>query len=101
MKIKKGDTVKILAGKDAGKKGKVLSVHPKTERISVEGINIHKKHVRPRNENQKGQIVEVARSIHSSNTQLICPSCSKNTRIGMRENKGKKERFCKKCNNSI
>ena len=101
MKIKKDDTVKILAGKDVGKKGKVLSVHPKNNRISVEGINIHKKHVRPKNENQKGQIVEVARSINASNAQIVCPSCNKPTRIGMRENKGKKERFCKKCNSSI
>lgn len=101
MKIKKDDTVKILAGKDVGKKGKVLSIDPKKERISVEGINIHKKHIRPKNENQKGQIVEVARSIHISNVQIVCPSCNTSTKVGMRENKGKKERFCKKCNSSI
>lgn len=102
MKIKKGDTVKIIAGKDKGKKGKVVRAIPTQKKVAIEGINVYKKHVRPRNENEKGQIVEVARPINISNVQLICPSCNQATRIGIkRGDNNKRERFCKKCNANI
>jgi len=71
MKIKKGDTVKVLVGKDRGKSGKVVAVLPKKERIIIEGINMYKKHIKPRHEGEKGQTVETPRSIHNSNVKVV------------------------------
>lgn len=71
MKIKKGDTVKILAGKDRSKTGKVVQVLPKKDRVVVEGINIFKKHVKPKREGEKGQTVEMPRSVHISNVKIV------------------------------
>ena len=82
MKIKKGDTVLIISGKDKGKKGKVLEAMPRQNRIMVEGVNIVKKHRRPKSEGEKGQIVELVKSIDVSNVKLICPKCAKSTRVG-------------------
>lgn len=101
MKIKKGDQVKILAGKDRGKQGKVLRVIPKKDRVVVENINIHKKHVRPRREGEKGQIIEMSAPIHISNVALICSKCGKPTRVGFRFEEEKKVRYCKKCKKVI
>jgi len=101
LKIKKGDTVKIIAGKDKGKTGTVVRTLPSRHRIAVEGINIYKKHVRARSENEKGQIVEVARPIHISNVQLVCPSCTKTTRIGIKVEGKEKTRYCKHCNATL
>lgn len=101
MKIKKGDIVKILSGKDKGKTGKVVRLFPKKKRVMVEGINVYKKHVRPKRQNEKGEIVEVARPINISNVVLICPSCSKPTRVGYSIDGEKKNRRCKKCKSII
>lgn len=104
MKIKKGDTVLIAAGKDITKKGKIIQVLPKKNRVIVEGINIVKKHIRARRSGEKGQRVEVPRSLDISNIRLICPKCKKPTRIGYKlVNKGreKKIRVCKKCGQEI
>ncbi|MCD6429433.1 50S ribosomal protein L24 [bacterium] len=97
MKIKKGDTVLIIAGDDKGRKGKVIKVIPKEERILVEGINIQKKHVKPRREGEKGQIIEKPGPIHISNAKVICPKCGKPTKIGYVKIKDKKFRVCKIC----
>lgn len=101
MNIKKGDTVKILTGKDAGKTGKVLVVNPKKERMIVEGANIYKKHQRPKRQGEKGEIVNVPRSMDMSNALLICPRCSQPTRVGYKLESGKKLRTCKKCKSTI
>ncbi len=109
MKIKKNDTVLIISGKDRGKKGKVLDVLPKINKIVVEGVNIVKKHQRPRRQGEKGQIVELPKPIDVSNVKLICPKCGKPTRVGYRVVKDvsqtslrqKKFRFCKKCKQEI
>lgn len=101
MKIKKGDIVKILSGKDRGKTGKVIRLFPKKKRVMVEGINVYKKHVRPKRQNEKGEIVEVARPINISNVVLICPSCSKPTRVGYSIDGENKNRRCKKCKSII
>jgi len=104
MKIKNNDTVLIIAGKDRAKKGKVIQVLPKEGRIVVEGINIVKKHVRPRRAGEKGQRVEVPRPLDVSNVKLICPKCKKATRIGykaMLKGREKKVRVCKKCGQEI
>jgi len=98
MKIKKGDTVQILKGKDRDKRGKVLEINPRNLKVVIEGLNIRKKHSRPRKAGEKGQIVEFPASIPLANVSLVCSSCQKANRVGYRvlEN-GKKERICRKC----
>lgn len=97
MKIKKGDTVQILSGNDKGKTGEVLETIPKTSRIIVKGINIRKKHIKPKKQGEEGGIVPVECSIHSSKANVVCPKCGKATRIAMKVEDGKKVRVCKKC----
>ena len=101
MKIKKGDTVLVITGKYKGRKGKVIQAHPKMRKVTVEGINLVKKHQRPRREGEKGQIVEIPKPIDVSNVKLICPKCGKATRVGYRIIEGIKYRICKKCNQEI
>jgi len=101
MKIKKEDTVLIITGKDKGKKGKVLEVLPRKNRIVVDGVNIVRKHRRPKNEGEKGQIVELVKSIDVSNVKLICPKCAKSTRVGYKIIEKKKYKICKKCQQEI
>ncbi len=102
MKLKKGDTVKILLGKDKNRKGKIQKIHTSKNKILVEGLNIYKKHVKPKGEGQKGGIVEISRPILVSKVALICPACTKPTRVGytIAKNK-KKQRICKKCKGLI
>ncbi|MDA5110114.1 MULTISPECIES: 50S ribosomal protein L24 [Brevibacillus] len=97
MHVKKGDTVIVIAGKDKGKKGRVLAAYPKKERVLVEGINLVKKHTRPSQTNPQGGIVTQEAPIHVSNVSLIDPKTGKATRIGYKvlEN-GKKVRYAKK-----
>lgn len=97
MKIKKGDTVLVISGKDRGRKGKVLRSFPKEDRVIVEGINLRKKHLRPRRAEEKGQIVEIPAPIHVSNLKLICSKCGQATRVGYKIVEEKKYRICKKC----
>jgi large subunit ribosomal protein L24 len=97
MKIKKNDQVKILAGKDRGKTGKVLRVLSGEEKVVVESINIVKKHVRPRREGEKGQRVEIPGKVSLSNVMLVCPKCGKAARIGYKVTEKSKLRICKKC----
>lgn len=101
MKIKNGDTVLIISGKDQGKKGKVIRVLIEENRIVVEGANLRKKHTRPKKQGEKGQIVEIAAPFNVSNVKLICPRCKKATRIGYRVAEKNKFRICKKCNQEI
>ncbi len=109
MKIKQGDKVKILAGKDRGKIGKVLQVFPCRNRASVEGLNLLIKHMRPRRQGEKGQRIEFPAPINISNLMLICPKCGKPTRVAYKyiqektreKTKKRKQRACKKCNNLI
>ncbi len=102
MKIIKGDNVKVLSGKSRGKTGKILEVHTKNDKVVVEGVNMQKKNVRPKREGEKGQIVEFNAPIHISNVQLVCPKCSKPTRIGfVRSDKGDKTRICRKCETAL
>jgi len=101
MKIKKGDTVLIISGKDRGRKSKVQKVFPKEKRILVEGINLRKKHVRPRRMGEKGQVIEMPAPIDVSNVKLICPKCEKATKVGYKIVERKKYRICKKCGQEI
>lgn len=102
MKIKKGDNVKIIAGKDHGKTGKVMEVFPKENRITIEGVNLLTRHRRPRKQGQKGEKVRVPMPINVSNAMLICGSCKSATRVGIKisESAGR-VRVCKKCGSEI
>ena len=101
MKIKKGDTVIILAGKDRGKSGKVLRVLPEKGKVLVEGINMFKKHQRPSRSNQRGQVVDMAMPIQVSNVALIDPKSGKATRAGYRIEGGKKVRIARRSGEPI
>lgn len=102
IKIKKGDTVKIMAGKDQGKKGKVAQILPTMNRLVVEGANKMVKHLRPKKQRENGQRVEFDAPIQVSNVQLICPKCTKVTRVGFKKlENNKKVRICKKCKETI
>jgi large subunit ribosomal protein L24 len=109
MNIKKGDKVKIIAGKDKGKTGKVLQVFPNENKASIEGLNLLIKHLRPRKQGEKGQRIEFPAPINLSNVMVVCPNCGKATRIehkqievGQEGKKIKKKvRFCKKCKQNI
>ena len=97
MRIKKGDTVKVLSGNDKGKTGEVLEVIPKADKIIVKGANIRKKHVKPRKQGEEGGILSMEGAIHVAKVNVVCPKCGKPTRIGYSEEKGEKVRVCKKC----
>ena len=101
MKIKKGDNVKILSGKDRGKTGKVSRVLPDAGKALVDGLNLVKKHIRPRKQGEKGQRVSVPAAIDISNLMLVCPKCSKATRVGFKVSEKNKFRICKKCGSEI
>ena len=101
MKIKKGDTVCVLSGNDKGKKGEVLEVIPKTEKVIVKGVNIRKRHIKPKKQGEEGGIVAVECAIHCSKLAVVCPKCGKPTRVGYKVEKDEKVRICKKCGASL
>jgi large subunit ribosomal protein L24 len=101
MKIKKGDTVLVISGKYRAKKGKVLRAFPKERKVLVEGVNLVKKHLRPKRAGEKGQIIELPKPIDVSNVKLICPKCQKATRVGYKIIEKRKFRVCKKCHQEI
>jgi large subunit ribosomal protein L24 len=110
MKIKRNDKVRILAGKDKGKEGKVLQIFADKNKASIEGLNLLIKHLRPQKQGEKGQRIEFPAPLSISNLALICANCGKLTRVGYKfieetVSEGKKEkkkiRICKKCGKSI
>jgi len=101
MKLKKGDEIIVIAGKDKGRKGKIERVFPKEGKVLIPRINIVKKHLKPRKEGEKGGIVEIAKPLDVSKVALVCPKCGKPTRVGYLITKGSKERICKKCHQTI
>ena len=114
-KIKKGDEIIVIAGKDKGRTGKIMKALPKEDKVLVEGINLKKKHVRPKRDGEKGQVVEIPAVLDVSNIKIICPKCGKATRVGYKivptesrildgKTIGKKDikkRICKKCKQEI
>lgn len=100
IKIRKEDNVQILLGKDRGRSGKVLRVWTKEGKVLVEGINIYKRHVKKTKQNEGG-IIDIPKPINISNVSIICPSCKKLTRVGMKIESNKKMRICKKCQEVI
>ncbi|MBQ6637440.1 MAG: 50S ribosomal protein L24 [Lachnospiraceae bacterium] len=99
MKIKRGDTVKVIAGADNGKQGKILEIDHKAGRVKVEGVNIVKKHSKPSAGNPNGGIIEKEGFIDASNVMLVVKG--KTTRVGFREENGKKVRFAKATGDKI
>ncbi len=101
MKIRKGDKVIVVSGKDRGKDGKVIRTFPAKNMVVVEGVNIKKKHQRPTKDNQKGQVVEQTSPVHVSNVMLKDPKTNKPTRVGYSVEKGKKVRIAKKSGTTL
>ena len=102
MNIRKDDTVKVIAGKDKGKEGKVLRALPKKGRVVVEKVNVVKKAMRPTQVNPSGGISSMEAAINVSNVMLVCPECKAATRVAHRfDEAGKKHRVCKKCGKDI
>ena len=102
MKINKNDTVKIIAGKDKGKKGKVVQVFAKQNKVVVEGLNIRYKHMRPKKQGEKGQRIEYSAPMHASNVMLIDSKTDKVSRVGFKIlESGEKVRISKKSGESI
>lgn len=97
MKIKKGDNIIMLSGKDRGKKSKVILTLPKSNKVVVEGLNLIKRHIRARKQGQKGQIISKERAVAASSVALVCKSCGKPTRVGYKVEGKNKVRVCKKC----
>ncbi|KKU89982.1 MAG: 50S ribosomal protein L24 [Candidatus Yanofskybacteria bacterium GW2011_GWA1_48_10] len=101
MKLKKGDNAVMLSGKDKGKKGAVLLVIPEEQRAVIEGLNLVKRHTRPRKRGQSGQIISKERAVSISSVALVCKSCGKPTRVGYRVDGEDKVRICKKCGAAV
>lgn len=99
MKIKKGDLIRVTAGKDRGREGKVERAWP--DKILVPGVNQYKKHVKPQGEGKPGEIVTLARPLPVGNVALVCPKCKQQTRVGYKFINDKKVRVCRKCKNEI
>ncbi len=97
MKIRKDDIVLIISGNERGKKGKVLRAFPKENKVLVEGVNLIKKHQKPKKAGEKGQIITMPSSTDASNVKLICSKCGKASRTGYKIEGEKKYRICKKC----
>ena len=97
MKIRKGDNVQIMAGKDSGKRCKILKVNLKSGKVLVQGLNMFKKHQRPKKQGDKGEVISVSRFLDASNAMLVCNSCDKPARIGYKIEGDSKARYCKKC----
>lgn len=102
MNVKKGDRVKVIAGKDKGKEGEIIRAIPSKGRVVVEKVNMIKKAMRPTQQNPQGGISTMEAPINVSNVMLVCPSCKAATRVGHRVNdEGRKVRTCKKCGKDI
>ncbi len=97
MKLKVGDQIIVLRGKDKGRKGKIEKVFPRQGKILIPGVNIYKKHLKPQGEGKPGGIIDKVFPLPVSSVSLICPKCNQLTRVGYRLTKGEKQRICKKC----
>lgn len=102
LKIRKGDTVQVIKGKDKGKKGKVITIFTENKKALIEGVNMLKKHKRRTREDQQGGIVSIESPVSISNVMLVCKACSRPTRVGIKISEDKtRSRFCKACKEVI
>ena len=101
MKLRKGDEVEVLAGKDLGKRGAVMRVIPESGKVIVDRVNIAKKHQKPTKATMQGGIIDKEMPINASNVGIVCSSCRKPTRIGYRFEASKKIRVCRKCGGDL
>jgi large subunit ribosomal protein L24 len=98
MKVKKGDRVRVLTGKDRGKEGTVMFAYPADDKVIVEGVNVAKKHQKPTRSTMQGGIIDKDMPIPAANVAVVCGACGKATRIGYRFTpEGEKVRICRKC----
>jgi large subunit ribosomal protein L24 len=98
MKLKKGDLVTVVRGKDNGKTEKIVKVFSKESKVLVEGVNQYKRHVKGRMPGQKSEIITLTKPLAVANVRLVCPKCKKLTRVGFKMLKDEKVRICRKCN---
>ena len=101
MKLRVGDNIKVVLGKDKGREGKVEKVYPKENSVLVTGVNLYKKHVKGNQGGVKAGIYDIPRALNVAKVALICPNCKKITRIKVVKEKNEINRFCKKCNKKI
>lgn len=101
LKIKKGDKVEIIAGKDRGKRGEVLAISSKDQTITVKKLNMVTRHMKPRQAGQKGERITIEAPINISNVALVCPHTDKPTRVGFKVKEGSKVRVSKKSGKEI
>lgn len=100
-KFRKGDEVKVVAGKEKGKKAKVEKVLHKEGKLLIEGVNLYKKHLKAKSQNQKSEIITISKPLPLANIALICPKCHKQTRVGFKIEKSQAIRICRKCKAEI
>lgn len=101
MKLRKGDEVKVMRGKDKGKTGKIEKVFPKENKVVIPNVNLYKRHLKKRSQREPSEIVTLTKPIPVSNVKLVCPKCHLLTRAGFSIEAGKKERICTKCKQII
>ena len=101
MKIKTGDEVEILLGKDKGKKGKVERSFPRSGTVIVGGLNLFKKSKKPQGRTLQGGIIDITKPLSVSRVAIVCPKCKLTTKVGYKLGAKNKERICKKCNQSV
>jgi len=101
MKLKKGDEVKVVRGKDKGKTGKIEKVFPKMDRVIIPNVNLYKRHLKARSQRQPSEIITLTKPLSVSNVKLVCPKCHLPTRVGYKIGDGIKARICKKCSQEI
>ncbi len=101
MKLKKGDSIVVTAGKDKGKKGLIDRVYPKQLKVLIKDINMYKRHIKKNDQMPQGGIVDLPRPLGAAKVALVCPKCKKQTRIGYEVDGKAKYRICKKCHQRI
>ncbi len=102
MKLRKGDTILVIKGKERGKTGKVVSVNPIAQAVKISGINIAKKHVKPRGQRVAGGVTEIVKPLPISKVMFMCSHCNKPTRLGSQlTSSGNRERICKLCKSTV